>query len=310
MVNYKHGLRLGIILFALVLTGCASTNHAPHPDDPFESFNRVSYQFNSKLDKFVLKPVATVYDTVTPKPVKKGVLNVFANMGEVPTFANDVLQGHPTYAAKDFCRFAINSTIGIGGFFDVASKMNLPRRYNDFGLTLARWGIRRSSYLVIPFIGPSTLRDGVGLLVNLRYLTLWPYIKPIAVRNSLFALDVVSLRGALLDAEGIMDEAALDPYVFIRNAYLQKRASLINQNEEFPGGAEGLGADPLNNDNVDFALGENDDIAADTAVLESVTIENTTHTLKLQDSTHQPATDPLDQMNADFSTQVIDSPAS
>lgn len=257
-MNYKYGLKLGIILICLLLNGCASTGKPAHPDDPFEPINRVSYKFNSKLDKFVLKPVATAYDTITPKPVKKSVLNVFSNIGEIPTFANDLLQGHPIYATKDLCRFAINSTIGFAGLIDIASEINLPKRYNDFGITLGRWGIHHSSYFVIPFIGPSTLRDGIGLLVNLRYLTLWPYIKPVSLRNSLFALDVISLRAALLDAEGIMTEAAIDPYVFIRNAYLQKRTALINQSEKSPEAMHGTNTDPLDDEDIDFALGSDE----------------------------------------------------
>lgn len=258
--------RLIILLISLLLAGCSALNKAPHPEDPFESFNRVSYQFNTKLDKFLLKPVASVYDQMTPNPVKKGVLNVFANLGEIPTFANDVLQAHPGYAGKDLWRFMINSTIGLGGWFDVATQMSLPRRYNDAGITLARWGIRRSPYLVIPFIGPSTVRDGVGLFVNLRFLTLWPYIQPVDLRNGLFALDIVSLRAALLDSEDIMQQAALDPYVFIRDAYLQKRANLIHQRGIFSEKTENLDADSFDQSDIGFILGAEED---DTEALEA-----------------------------------------
>jgi len=254
-VKNRFKFKISIAIFTLVFAGCSSSSKVSHPDDPFESFNRASYQFNSKLDKYMLKPIAQVYDTVTPNPVKKGVLNFFVNLGEVSTMSNDLLQGHPIYAAKDFFRFAINSTIGVAGTIDIATHMQFPRRYNDFGITLAKWGVKRSPYLVIPFIGPSTFRDGLGLLVNLKYLTLWPYIKPNSLRNSLFALDIISLRSALLDADGVMKEAALDPYVFIRNAYLQKRSRLIYSNSELSGENNGQGSDPLGQDNLDFALG-------------------------------------------------------
>lgn len=259
-----------VLLISLLLAGCSALKKAPHPEDPFESFNRVSYQFNTKLDKFLLKPVASAYDKIAPNPVKKGVLNIFANFGEIPTFANDVLQVHPGYAGKDLWRFMINSTIGLGGWFDVATQMGLPRRYNDAGITLARWGIRRSPYLVIPFIGPSTLRDGVGLLVNLRFLTLWPYIQPVELRNGLFALDIVSLRAGLLDSEDIMQQAALDPYVFIRDAYLQKRASLMHQRGSFSEKTESLDADSFDQSDIGFILGVEEE---DTGVLQATSKE-------------------------------------
>ena len=261
--NRSVVLRVSCLFFILFIAGCASTKKH-HPDDPFESFNRASYAFNHELDRFVLKPVSTVYDTVTPAPVKNGLLNVFANMGEVPIMANDLLQAHPIYALSDAWRFFINSTVGLGGIFDVASHMKLHRRYNDFGLTLAKWGVKHSPYLVIPFVGSSTFRDGLGLLVNLRYLTLWPLIEPTALRNSLFALDIISLRATLLDAENLMDQAALDPYVFIRSVYLQKRASLIAQDDAFPKTKDGLGADLMDYDDLDYALGEDSDADMDT----------------------------------------------
>lgn len=248
-----------MIALCSILANAASAQKATHPDDPFESFNRASYQFNKKLDQYILKPMALTYDLLTPQLVKKAALNVFANMGEVPAMANDLLQGHPVYALSDLTRFGINSTIGIGGIFDVATRCKLPRRYNDFGITLAKWGVRHSPYLVIPFIGPSTFRDGAGLLINLRYLTLWPYIDPNGLRNTLFGLDIISLRATFLDTESIMNEAALDPYVFIRHAYLQKRTSLINERDDLSNDPEGLSADPLDDSDLDFALGLDDD---------------------------------------------------
>jgi phospholipid-binding lipoprotein MlaA len=246
---------LAVCAFFLLTAGCSSTHKKHHPDDPFEGFNRASYEFNVKLDKWILKPISVGYDKITPAPVRKGVLNAFSNMGEVPTFANDVLQLHPVYALSDFWRFFINSTVGVGGLFDVASKLKLERRYNDFGITLAHYGVKHSSYLVIPFIGPSTFRDGIGLLVNVRYLTLWPYIEPNSVRNGLFAFDVVSLRASLLDSEDIMDQAAIDPYVFIRNAYLQRRKSLIANNGNASESAASTTTGSTQYDDLDYALG-------------------------------------------------------
>ena len=253
---YKQRTYIAIILCISLsfLVGCASTTSHTQANDPYEGLNRVTYTFNDKLDKMILKPVAIGYDTVLPAFVKKRVSNFFVNFGEVPTMANDLLQGHLAYALNDFWRLFFNSTIGIAGLFDVATSLQLENRYNDLGITFAKWGWKDSAYIVIPFIGPSTIRDGFGLLIGLRYLTVWPYIESTALRNSLFALAIVSLRASLLDAEGVMQQAALDPYVFLRNAYLQKRMSLINSTYEFPQHSEGLDTDPMDYEDLDYAL--------------------------------------------------------
>ncbi len=254
----KYQMRAVIILCISVsfMTGCASIKNRTHPNDPLENVNRVTYTFNDKLDKMVLKPVAVGYDTVLPKFVKKRISNFFINFGEIPTMANDLLQGQLSYALNDFWRLFFNSTVGIAGLFDVATLLKLENRYNDFGITLAKWGWKNSAYFVIPFIGPSTIRDSIGLLVGLRYLTIWPYIEPASLRNGLFGLAIVSLRASLLDTEGVMQQAALDPYVFLRNVYLQKRTSLINSHYEFPQDSEGLDTDPMDYEDLDYALGD------------------------------------------------------
>lgn len=215
------------------------------PQDPLENINRATFTFNRKFDKFVLKPVALTYKAVTPWQVRSGVMNFFSNMGEIPTTINDLLQGNFKHAGSDFGRLAVNTTLGLGGLIDVASHFGIGRRYNDFGITLAKWGITSAPYIMVPFFGPTTIRDGLGLLVTYEYFTLWPYIEPVSLRNSLFAVDVVSLRASLLDAEGVMKQAALDPYVFIRDAYLQKRQSLIEAEGNFSQEEGSLGADPM-----------------------------------------------------------------
>lgn len=234
-------------LLALTLSACASMHAPTSPDDPLESINRATFSFNRKFDKFILKPVAVGYKAITPWPVRTGVGNFFSNMGEVPTTINDVLQGNLKHGCVDFTRFAINTTIGLLGLIDVASYLGLERHYNDFGITLGKWGITTAPYIIIPIFGPSTIRDGLALLVNYQYFTLWPYIEPVRARNELFILDVVNLRASMLESEAVMKQAALDPYVFIRDAYLQKRRSLIEGTGEgnFSTEEGNLGADPL-----------------------------------------------------------------
>lgn len=239
-----------VTIFSVCIFASAATYAEPEQvRDPLEKINRKIYTFNHHLDRIILKPTAKLYRAVVPSPGRKGVTNFFSNMGEVPTMLNDLLQGHVIYATKDLLRFGVNSTVGMLGLVDVASHMSLEKRYNDLGITLARWGITDAPYLMVPLFGPSTLRDAMALSVEYEYMTLWPRIRPVRLRNTLFVLDMINLRAQLLDSEEIMDQAALDPYVFIRDAYLQKRASLIRQarNEQAP---DLLDAEAL--DDLDF----------------------------------------------------------
>lgn len=247
---------MSTIALLLFLPGCASTE-ARDPQDPFENINRAVFSFNRKMDKYALKPVAKGYKFITPWQLRSGVTNFFSNMGEVPTLANDTLQGHMSYAANDLGRFCINTTVGIIGVFDVATRVGLERRYNDLGLTLAKWGIKKAPYVMLPLFGPSTVRDALAMYPNYAFFTLWPYIKPISLRNNLFVLDVINLRASLLDSENIMREAAIDPYVFIRDAYLQKRTSLISGDGDLSNQESSLAADPLEDE--DFELDQEDE---------------------------------------------------
>ena len=214
----------------ILLTACSSAQYAPDPSDPLQGMNRATFSFNQKVDKYALKPLAQGYTFITPQVVRNRVTNFFSNIGEVPTFANDTLQGNFKLSAISLGRFVINTTVGLLGLFDPASSMGLTKHYNDFGITLAQYGITTSPYLVLPLIGPSSIRDALALYPNYRYLSLWGYVdrEPI-VRNSLFVLDVINLRASLLSSEDIAKEASLDEYVFMRDAYLQKRASLIKR---------------------------------------------------------------------------------
>lgn len=205
------------------LTACATKGK--HPEDPYESINRKTHAFNQAYDAAILKPVATVYATLLPAPVRSGINNLYDNVNMIPTVANDLLQGELTYAYKDTWRLIINSTVGIVGLVDVAKTMSLPPRSNDLGITFAKWGNKQSPYIVIPFLGPSTIRDGMGMMFNYTLLTPYPYLSaPLAW--SLVGVRYVDLRSQMFDTDKLMAES-LDKYTFIRDAYLQHRHYLI-----------------------------------------------------------------------------------
>jgi phospholipid-binding lipoprotein MlaA len=235
MINWRR--RLLSIVFSSVIISTATTSQAVtpravNPDDPYEPFNRVMFKFNDTIDKVILKPVATVYNKVVPKPLLKGVSNIFSNIDNIPTVINDVLQFNFYQAVSDSWRFVVNTTIGIAGFFDPAQHIGLEPNYEDLGLTFAHWGWKDSNYLVLPFIGPSTVRDGVAWPINYEFMTLYPYIKPIGTRYSIYAVSLISKRADLLRYGNVMDQAAVDRYVFLRNAYLQNRSYRIERNKQ------------------------------------------------------------------------------
>ena len=208
-----------------------STTQSVDVADPLESFNRGMFIFNDKIDKIILKPIATVYNAILPKPLNQGIHNFFNNIGNLPTIANDLLQFNFYQAANDIWRLMINSTIGILGLFDIAERMHLYPYSNDFGLTLATWGYRHSNYLVLPFFGPSTIRDGIGLPVDYFAFSIYPHIYPSSTRYAVYFLGVVDRRAQLLQFQSVLEEAALDEYIFIRNAYTQRRAFQMEQNQ-------------------------------------------------------------------------------
>lgn len=225
--RYKNVLATAVILGLFASTSQA---FAANPDDPYESFNRVMYKFNDTLDRFILKPIATVYNKITPKPLATGLSNFYNNVDMIPTIINDILQGNFKQTTNDVWRFAINTTIGVGGLVDVASRIGLDPNLEDFGLTLARWGYTKSNYLVLPFIGPSTIRDGMALPVNYYYMTPYPLIYPKRAQYAWYAGGVIVRRAELLRYESFMQQAAIDRYVFMRDAYLQHRNYLIERN--------------------------------------------------------------------------------
>ncbi len=212
-------------LWALSLGGCATVEGPRDPQDPWEGFNRSIYSFNTKLDK-VLKPVAKGYRAVTPDPVETGVTNFFSNLGEIKILANNLLQFKPLAALSDTTRLLVNTTLGIGGLFDVATPMGLDKHNEDFGQTLGRWGMGSGPYMVLPLFGPSSPRDGFGRVADYAFDPIRE-VDDTSTRNSLYALDIIDTRAQLLAVDDIIDQAALDPYIYIRDAWLQRRRSLI-----------------------------------------------------------------------------------
>jgi phospholipid-binding lipoprotein MlaA len=219
-------MAVSVILGAVLgLQGCASVT-AEGPYDPLEGLNRAVYRFNEGLDKAVIKPLAEGYQAITPAPVNRGITNFFNNLDDVASAANNLLQLKLGRAASDVGRVAINTTIGVGGFFDVASNMDLPRYGEDFGQTLGTWGFEPGAFIVLPVLGPSSVRDGIGLVAD-WYLDPITYVEDDTVRWSIRGLEIVDKRADLLGASRVLEQAALDPYVFMRDAYLQRRRSKV-----------------------------------------------------------------------------------
>lgn len=204
---------------------------APVVHDPLESFNRVMFTFNEKLDQYVVRPIATFYNTIMPRPLNEGIHNFYSNLGQLPTIANDILQLNFYQMVNDMWRFGINSTVGILGFFDVATRIDLKYYANDFGLTLAAYGWKNSTYLVLPFFGPNTIRDTVEIPVDYFAFSIYPYVTPESRRYELYGVGVLDRRAQLLQFQNVFEEAAVDRYIFMRNAYMQRRAHQIEQNQ-------------------------------------------------------------------------------
>jgi len=204
-----------------LLSGCATVPEGESDEnDPFESLNRTTYSFNSALDKAIVKPVAKGYDAVMPEPVKIGISNFFANLDEIPTIVNDMLQSKFSDAANDSGRFLINTTLGLAGFIDVASDLGLQQHDEDFGQTLGVWGLNTGPYVVLPFLGPSTVREVVSMPVD-SYYSLERNIDHIRTRNTLYAIEMLDKRYRLLAIDSQLEDA-FDEYSFVRDAYLMR----------------------------------------------------------------------------------------
>jgi phospholipid-binding lipoprotein MlaA len=216
---------LTIILVAFALTGCAS-NRSHNPADPLESVNRGIYKFNDTVDKAVIKPVAQGYKAVMPTFGRTMVSNFFSNLDDVTVTVNDLLQFKLVQGFSDGMRFFVNSTVGVFGLFDVASSGGLSKHNEDFGQTLGKWGIGNGPYLVLPVLGPSTLRDSAGLYAD-GYTSPMYQMTNMRARNQAYATKGINRRAEFLDQEKILNDAMIDPYEFMRDAYLLHRTSQI-----------------------------------------------------------------------------------
>jgi phospholipid-binding lipoprotein MlaA len=204
---------------AILLAGCAA---APTKEDPFEPWNRAMYEVHQVVDGNVIKPVAEVYVKATPELIRTGVSNFFGNIDDLFTGFNNVLEGRGQQAGDDFGRVLLNSTFGIVGVFDLASMMGINKDKKDFGITFGKWGAPPGPYLFVPLFGPTTVRDGTGALVRL-FIGPVGYIRDVPLRNSIYGVGYLDARAQALNAESVLDTAAIDRYRFLRNAYLKNR---------------------------------------------------------------------------------------
>ena len=221
---------LGLAAFSLVmalLQGCATGPNA-NPADPLEPLNRTVFSVNDGLDRAIFKPVATAYNEITPSPVRTGVSNFFGNIADAWSVVNNALQLKPKETIETGMRVAVNTVFGFAGVLDIGSEMRLARNKQDFGQTLGYWGVGSGAYVVLPFFGPSSVRDSVGTVVDSNF-DLVSNIKNVPTRNSLVGARVVDKRTEFLDATNALDQAALDKYSFVRDLYLQRRAASIGK---------------------------------------------------------------------------------
>ena len=216
--------RLATLLAAALLAGCAAT---PSRVDPLEPFNRAMFEVNDVAEKVVIKPVVSAYTTVIPSPVRTAVSNVFGNIEDLFSAVNGLLQGKTDKAGNDLGRVMVNTLWGLGGLIDVATDAGIERGNEDFGQTFGYWGIPQGPYLFVPLFGPSTVRDGTGWILRV----LWSpttEIPNVALRNVIYGLGALDLRVQALGATSLIDQASLDPYTFVRRAYLQRRLYLVH----------------------------------------------------------------------------------
>jgi phospholipid-binding lipoprotein MlaA len=218
-------MRWLVLPAALAVSGCASGPDRD-PRDPLEPMNRAVYKFNDTFDEAIAKPVAKAYRGALHVEIRTRVSNFFSNIGDIFIGVNNILQGKIQDGVEDWARFAFNSTIGLLGIHDVASDMGIEKHNEDFGQTFGRWGIGPGPYLVLPILGPSTLRDGAGLALDM-YADPITAVDPDDLRFGLYLTRAINTRSELLDAGDLLDQAALDRYIFLRDAYLQRRRSLI-----------------------------------------------------------------------------------
>ena len=224
-----------ISLCMVFLSACATTN-ALDERDPWEGFNRGVYSFNQTMDNVLFNPVGRVYNTITPEFIDTSVSNFFANLGQLSVIANDILQLKFDQTVNDTVRLLLNSTIGLFGFLDISSSAGLHSSDEDFGQTLAHWGIGPGPYLVVPFFGPATVRDATGVAIDRGVFSPIFYLEDDMTKAGLLTLNYVDFKSDLLSTGDLIGEASLDEYEFVKNAYFEKRSSQINDAEfaDFP----------------------------------------------------------------------------
>jgi len=236
------------ILALLAGSGCATKAVNDPVYDPLEPVNRGIYAFNSKLDSWLIKPAAKGYNAVTPAPVKSGITNFFNNLDDVNVIVNDVLQGKFRQAGSDLARFAINSTVGVLGFIDVGTRIGLPKHYETFGQTFGKWGIGEGPFVMLPLFGPSNLRAAVGRVPG-SYTTYPRYIDDTATLVGTQGLEIVAFRAGLLASDELLGQAALDPYVFLRDFWSRRhRLQTADGNQQAPSGSQPSSTDELLDD--------------------------------------------------------------
>jgi phospholipid-binding lipoprotein MlaA len=225
LVRYPAARRACALAAAALVTGCATTGPAS-PDDPLEPMNRALYGVHDAVDTAVVRPIAQAYVDVVPQLMRQGVSNVFNNINDFFSGVNGILQGKLDKAGDDVGRVLLNTGFGLGGLFDLASMMGIERGNEDFGQTFGVWGFPQGPYLFVPLFGPTTVRDGAGVVVRVVWGPNY-YVNDEALRWSLYGIGYLDLRAEALDASKVVDTAALDRYTFIRNAYLQRRRYLV-----------------------------------------------------------------------------------
>lgn len=237
LLNVRLMMLLALCLCFSVLTGCAtSANRVAH--DPIEPFNRGVYKFNGAVDAALIQPVTTAYRTVTPRFAQKGVRNFFGNLSDAWSTVNSILQFKGREAGNSFFRVVVNTLFGLGGVIDVASEAQIPKSKQDFGLTLRRWGVPAGPYLVLPFVGPSTLRDAIALPVDIKGHPL-SAINHLPTYYSAAGLNFLSQRAEIDDAAKLVKQSGMDPYIFLRDSYLKQRGVEIATGEGADAGSGG-----------------------------------------------------------------------
>lgn len=220
----KYASRIGALALVATLSGCATTNN---PNDPLEGFNRAMFSFNDTLDQVALKPAAQAYEFALPNFVQTGIGNFFGNIGDLWSAVNQIMQGRIETGVTSFMRVAVNTTFGLAGVLDISSEARLTKERSDFGQTLGKWGVGAGPYVVLPLLGPSTVRDTVALPADI-YGDLWTYKTPVGWRNVGSGIRIIDKRAQLLDATNLLEDVALDKYDFVRDTYLQSRQAKIN----------------------------------------------------------------------------------